>query len=57
VTLGPLSFLLFAVPFGVEALPVLMNWTADATVLALRYTGVPVFQEGRNFVIPAGSGR
>lgn len=54
VTLGPLSFLLFAVPFGVEALPVLMNWTADATVLALRYTGVPVFQEGRNFVIPSG---
>lgn len=54
VTLGPLSFLLFAVPVGHEALPVLMNWTADATVVALRHSGVPVFQEGRNFVIPSG---
>lgn len=53
-TLGPLSFLLFAVPVGHEALPVLMNWTADATVVALRHSGVPVFQEGRNFVIPSG---
>lgn len=53
-SVGPLSFLLFAVPFGQEALPVLMNWTADATVVALRYSGVPVFQEGRNFVIPSG---
>ena len=51
---GPLAFLLFAVPFGHEVLPELMNWTADATVLALRYSGVPVFQEGRNFVIPSG---
>ena len=51
---GPLAFLLFAVPFGHEVLPELMNWTADATVLALRASGVPVFQEGRNFVIPSG---
>lgn len=51
---GPLSFLIFAVPFGHEVLPVLMNWTADATVAALRQSGVPVFQEGRNFVIPSG---
>lgn len=51
---GPLFFLLFAVPFGQEMLPVLMNWTADATVVALRYSGVPVYQEGRNFVIPSG---
>lgn len=55
VVLGPLSFLLFAVPFGHEVLPTLMNWTADATVVAVRYSGVPVFQEGRNFVIPSGS--
>lgn len=52
--LGPLFFLLFAVPFGQEILPVLMNWTADATVVALRHSGVPVYQEGRNFVIPSG---
>lgn len=54
LTLGPLSFLLFAVPFGHDILPVLMNWTADATVVALRESGVPVYQEGRNFVIPSG---
>lgn len=54
VAAGPLSFLVFAVPFGQEALPILMNWTADATVVALRHSGVPVFQEGRNFVIPSG---
>lgn len=53
-SLGPLSFLLFAVPFGQEVLPVLMNWTADMTVLAVRASGVPVFQEGRNFVVPSG---
>ncbi|MDD3352546.1 exosortase A [Zoogloea sp.] len=55
VTFGPLSFLLFAVPFGHEVLPVLMNWTADATVAALRGSGIPVYQEGRNFIIPSGS--
>ncbi|NML24192.1 exosortase A [Zoogloea dura] len=52
--MGPLSFMLFAVPFGHEILPTLMNWTADATVVALRESGVPVYQEGRNFVIPSG---
>lgn len=51
---GPLCFLLFAVPFGQEIVPVLMTWTADATVVALRHSGVPVYQEGRNFVIPSG---
>jgi len=51
---GPLAFLFFAVPFGQEILPVLMTWTADATVVALRHSGVPVYQEGRNFVIPSG---
>lgn len=54
VSLGPMSFLLFAVPVGHEVLPLLMNWTADATVAALRESGVPVYQEGRNFVIPSG---
>ncbi|KAB2970196.1 exosortase A [Zoogloea sp.] len=54
LTLGPLSFLIFAVPFGHDVLPILMNWTADATVVALRESGVPVYQEGRNFVIPSG---
>lgn len=52
---GPLSFLLFAIPFGHDALPTLMDWTADATVAALRLSGIPVFQQDRHFIIPSGS--
>lgn len=50
----PLLFLFFAVPIGDFLLPRLMEWTADFTVLALRLTGIPVFREGQNFVIPSG---
>ncbi|UCV24742.1 exosortase A [Ferribacterium limneticum] len=51
----PLLFLFFAVPVGDFLLPRLMEWTADFTVLALRLTGIPVFREGQNFVIPSGN--
>lgn len=51
----PLFFLLFAVPFGDFTQPKLMEWTAHATVFGLRLTGVPVFSEGQNLVIPSGS--
>lgn len=51
----PLAFLYFAVPFGEFAVPQLMDWTADFTVLALRATGIPVYREGLSFVIPSGS--
>lgn len=51
----PLGFAFFAVPIGEFALPVLMQWTADFTVGALRLSGVPVFREGLRFVIPTGS--
>ena len=50
----PLLFLFFAVPVGDFLLPRLMEWTADFTVQALRLTGIPVFREGQNFVIPSG---
>jgi exosortase A len=50
----PLLFLLFAVPFGEFAVQPMMEWTADFVVLALQWTGVPVFREGLNFVIPSG---
>lgn len=55
VLVGPLCFLLFAIPFGNDAFPILMDWTADMTVIALRATGIPVFQQDRSFVIPSGS--
>jgi EpsI family protein len=32
-----------------------MAWTADFTVLALRMTGIPVYREGLQFVIPSGT--
>jgi EpsI family protein len=51
----PLAFLLFAVPFGEFLMPRLMQWTADFTVMGLRFSGVPVYREGLWFVIPSGS--
>ena len=50
----PLGFLLFAVPFGEAFLPRLMDWTADATVAALKLSGIPVYREGTTFAIPSG---
>ncbi len=53
--LFPLAFLFFAVPFGDFLTPVLMQYTADFTVAALRASGIPVYREGMQFVIPSGS--
>lgn len=50
----PLGFLFFAAPLGDFMLPRLMDWTAGFTVLALRASGIPVYQEGLQFVIPSG---
>ena len=55
IILFPLLFLLFAVPFGEFLLPLLIEKTADFTVLGLRLTGVPVYREGNNFQIPSGA--
>ncbi len=51
----PLGFLLFAVPIGEFVMPTLMDWTATFTIMALRASGIPVYAEGRHFVIPSGS--
>lgn len=51
----PLLFLFFAVPFGDFTQPKLMEWTAKFTVLGLRLSGIPVYSEGQNLVIPSGS--
>ena len=51
----PLAFLFFMVPAGDFLLPTLMDATADFTVSALQLTGVPVYREGRQFIIPTGS--
>jgi exosortase A len=51
----PLGFLFFAVPLGEFLLPIFMLWTADFTVFALRLSGIPVYREGLQFVIPSGN--
>lgn len=51
----PLGFLFFAVPIGDFLLPRMMEWTADFTVMALRASGIPVYREGLQFVIPSGT--
>lgn len=51
----PLGFLFLSIPFSDGILPHLMQWTADATVIALRWSGVPVYQDGFNFIIPSGN--
>ncbi len=50
----PLGFLFFAVPVGEFLTPIMMDYTADATVQALRWTGIPVFREGLHFSLPTG---
>ena len=52
--LFPLGFMFFGVPIGEFLLPQFMSWTADFTVMALRLSGVPVYREGLQFVIPSG---
>jgi len=55
VIVFPLLFLFFAVPIGEFMLPVMMEWTANFTVLAVQLSGVPVYREGLSFVIPSGA--
>jgi exosortase A len=50
----PLLFLLFGVPIGEFMLPIMMDYTAEFTVTAVRASGVPVYQEGLHFVVPNG---
>ena len=53
--LFPLLFSFFAVPVGEFLMPVLIASTADFTVNALRLSGIPVYREGQQFMIPTGS--
>ncbi len=55
VVLFPLAYLLLAVPFGDFAVPPLQDLTAVYTVELLRLTGVPVFLEHWQLVIPGGA--
>ncbi len=52
--LFPILFLLFAVPFGDFLIEPMMDQTADMAVIALQWTGIPVFREARSIQIPTG---
>lgn len=51
----PLLFLFFSVPVGEFLIEPMMEGTADFTVAALRLSGIPVYREGLQFVIPSGN--
>lgn len=50
----PLAYLFFMVPFGEVMVPYLMRLTANAAVLGVQWSGVPVFQDGFLFSLPSG---
>ena len=51
----PLVFLFFMVPIGEFLVPLMMEATADFTVAAVALSGVPVYREGLQFIIPTGA--
>jgi len=51
----PLVFLFFMVPIGEFLLPIMMEATANFTVAAVALSGVPVYREGLQFIIPTGA--
>lgn len=53
--LFPFLFLYFAVPLGQGLIPPLMEFTANATVFLIKLTGIPIYQNGLNFILPSGS--
>jgi exosortase A len=50
----PLSFMLFAIPFGEELIPFLQEITADISVEIVSWTGVPLYRSGLFLEIPQG---
>jgi len=55
VAIFPLGFLYLSVPLGDGLVPHMIDYTADFVVAALRLSGIPVYRDGTNFVIPSGS--
>ncbi len=51
----PLFFLFFAIPVGDSLVPHLQTWTADFTVSALNFSGIPTVQDGFVLSTPSGS--
>jgi len=51
----PLAYLAFAVPFGDVFVPILMRFTTEFTVTAVRLVGVPIYREDNLFSLPSGN--
>jgi exosortase A len=51
----PLLYLFFMVPFGEFLIPRLMEFTANFTVAAVRFSGIPIYRDGLFLTIPNGS--
>ncbi|WP_413284599.1 exosortase A [Vibrio sp. MA40-2] len=50
----PILYLLFCIPFGEELVPYLQSFTADISVIAVQWTGIPIYREGLFLTIPNG---
>ncbi len=50
----PLFYLIFMVPFGDALNPPLQDITADASVMMLQWSGIPVLREGLYLTTPVG---
>ena len=51
----PLFYLLFAIPFGEELVPLLQQVTADLSVFFLEVVGIPVYREALYLYLPNGT--
>ncbi|MBT8447619.1 MAG: exosortase A, partial [Gammaproteobacteria bacterium] len=51
----PLAFLFLAVPFGEGLIPHLIEFTGNFSAAAIRWSGVPVFHEGNQIILPTGN--
>jgi len=51
----PLGFLFFGVPVGDGLVPIMMEFTATATVGMIKMSGIPVYREGMFFSLPSGN--
>ncbi len=51
----PLFFIFFAITVGDSLVPHLQTWTADFTVSALNFSGIPTVQDGFVLSTPSGS--
>jgi exosortase A len=54
VIVFPLAFMLFAIPFGEEFIPILQQITADISVSMLKAIGIPIYRNGLYIEIPNG---